>query len=73
VLNWTSITGANSYNLYRGAQTGGPYSLIGSLSATTYTDSSVIAGTTYFYVITAANGIGESPKSSELASTAPKP
>jgi hypothetical protein len=73
VLNWTAIKGANSYNLYRGTQTGGPYSLIGSLSATTYTDSNVMAGTTYFYVITAVNGIGESPKSSELASTAPKP
>jgi len=40
--------------------TGGPYSQITSMNAdTTFTDSSVQAGQTYFYVTTAVDGAGK--------------
>ena len=72
-LNWTVIPGATSYKLYRGLQSGGPYNVITSPSSPTYTDTSVVSGTAYFYVVTAVNSVGESPKSTELSSVAPKP
>jgi len=51
-LVWT-YTGADSYNVYRGTTSGGPYSLIANTTSTysTYLDSDVINGTTYYYVV----------------------
>ena len=72
-LNWTVIPGATSYKVYRGLRSGGPYTVITSPSSPTYTDTSVVSGTAYFYVVTAVNSVGESPKSTELSSVAPKP
>lgn len=49
-LSWgASTTPAVTYNVYRGTQTGGPYSKINpsAVNATTYADSSVTAGQTY--------------------------
>ncbi len=57
-LSWSpsSSTSVVGYNIYRGVATGGPYSKIDSGNPdTTYTDSSVQAGQTYFYVTTAVD------------------
>jgi fibronectin type 3 domain-containing protein len=58
-LSWSpSTSGVVGYNLYRGTQVGGPYStkLNSSLiSTTSYTDSCVQSGTTYYYVSTSVN------------------
>jgi hypothetical protein len=58
-LSWTASTSADisGYNVYRGTQSGGPYSKINaSLNASTgYTDSTVSDGQTYYYVTTAVN------------------
>jgi fibronectin type 3 domain-containing protein len=45
------------YNLYRGNVSGGPYTLInaGVLPQTSYQDSDVMAGQTYYYVTTAVD------------------
>jgi hypothetical protein len=61
-LSWaagtTSITG---YNIYRGTSSGGPYSKLNSslLTSTSYSDTSVTAGTTYYYVATEQNSSGQ--------------
>src|SRR5439155_407351 len=50
-LNWTpSASTVMGYYVYRGAQTGGPYAKLNAAPAslTTYTDSTVQAGQTYF-------------------------
>lgn len=67
-LSWTpglggSITG---YNVYRGTTSGGETLLISLGVTTTYTDSTLSTGTTYYYKITAVNPAGESDLSNEL-------
>jgi fibronectin type 3 domain-containing protein len=64
------------YNIYRGTKTGGPYNKVNSSlnTDTTFTDSSVTAGATYFYVVTAVDGTGtESPFSNEAKAVIPTP
>jgi hypothetical protein len=54
-LTWNPETSSvQGYYVYRGGQTGGPYTRISSLQAgTTFSDSAVSSGQTYFYVVTA--------------------
>jgi hypothetical protein len=49
-LSWTD-TGAAGYNVYRATTSGGPYSFIGSTTDSSYVDSDVIGGITYYYVV----------------------
>ena len=76
-LSWTASTSpVVGYNVYRGSVSGGPYTLItGSLVAgTAYTDLTVQAGQTYFYVVTAVDASGnESVFSNEVSATIPTP
>jgi hypothetical protein len=74
-LSWDNgDSTATSYKVYRSSVSGGPYAPINSspLSATTYKDSTVTAGATYFYVVTETNSSGvESQFSSEVTATVP--
>ena len=74
-LSWNpSPSGPVSYNVYRGTQSGGPYQKLNSspVSTTTYTDNSVLAGQTYFYVVTAVDSRNmESVHSNEVSATIP--
>ena len=57
-LSWDASTSAViGYNVYRGTQSGGPYQkLTSSLQPdTSYTDSTVLSSTTYYYVATAVD------------------
>jgi hypothetical protein len=75
-LNWnaSSSSGVTGYNLYRGTTTGGPYTLLTSLGvATSYTDSSVASGQTYYYVVRALNSSGESGNSNQAQAVVPSP
>jgi hypothetical protein len=56
-LNWVASTSPNivGYNVYRGTTAGGPYVHIGFVGGTSYVDSSVSSGQTYFYVATAVD------------------
>jgi fibronectin type 3 domain-containing protein len=58
VLSWTASTSiVVGYYVYRGTQTGGPYTRLNStpVAVTGYTDSTVQSGLTYFYVVTAVD------------------
>ena len=69
-LRWTQSTssGVTQNKVYRSTTSGGPYSLLATLSATTtYSDSNVGAGQTYYYVITAVNGGGQSGYSNQAS------
>src|SRR6267143_2973703 len=74
-LSWNpSLSAVVSYNVYRGTQSGGSYQKLNSLPAptTTYTDNSVLAGQTYFYVVTAVDSRNvESVHSNEVSTTIP--
>ncbi|MGZ4788258.1 MAG: fibronectin type III domain-containing protein, partial [Terriglobales bacterium] len=55
-LAWDPVTGDPTmygYEVLRGSQSGGPYTLIATITSATYTDSNVISGTTYYYVVRA--------------------
>ena len=74
-LDWTdsTTTQLNGYNVYRSTTSGTGYTkLTGTLAAASkYEDSAVASGTTYYYVVTAVDGVtGESPFSTELLQTA---
>jgi predicted RNase H-related nuclease YkuK (DUF458 family) len=68
-LSWTGSSGATSYNIYRGTSSGEESKITTGVSATTYTDSSAVNGTTYFYEVTAVNSTGESGRSNEVKAT----
>jgi hypothetical protein len=76
-LGWTASTSTVAgYNVYRGTQSGGPYAVLnGSPDASTsYTDTSVQAGQTYYYVVTAVDNAGvESVFSNQAQAVIPTP
>ena len=67
-LTWTAPSGATGYNLLRGT-TSGVYDTITKTASTSYTDTTVIGGTTYYYVVQATNVGGASPNSIETNAT----
>lgn len=71
-LSWSAIVGATSYNVKRSTTAGGPYTTVstgGSVTAASYTDTTAVNGTTYYYVVTALNGSGEGAPSAEAYAT----
>jgi len=68
-LSWTASSGATSYNVKRATVTGGPYSTVGSPTTTSFTNTGLTNGTTYFYVVTAVNASGESGSSAQVSAT----
>ncbi|MGH6835558.1 MAG: fibronectin type III domain-containing protein [Methylocella sp.] len=64
-LSWSVAGGATSYNVYRGATRGSETLLHSGVDGTTFEDSNLADGTTYYYQVTAINGAGESGKSNE--------
>jgi hypothetical protein len=70
-LTWTASTSTISgYNVYRGAVSGGPYTKINSspVAILTYSDSTVLSGSTYYYVTTAVDSSGDESVYSNAAS-----
>jgi hypothetical protein len=72
-LSWTTSSGAASYAVKRGTASGGPYTTVGSPAGTTYVDTSLANGTTYYYVVTAVNTIGASGNSNQATATPAAP
>jgi fibronectin type 3 domain-containing protein len=68
-LSWTASSGATSYTLYRGTSSGSETSLISGLTSTTYTNTGLTNGTTYYYKVTATNTAGTSAYSNEASAT----
>jgi hypothetical protein len=72
-LSWTqsSTPGVTQNSIYRGTTPGGPYTLRATISATTsFQDTSVTSGTTYYYRVTAISAGGESSQSNEASARA---
>ncbi|NOZ67934.1 MAG: hypothetical protein GXP46_01490, partial [Deferribacteres bacterium] len=65
-----SFGSAAGYNIYRSDVSGGPYAMLNAspLSEKSYTDTGLVNGNTYYYVVTAVDAYGnESPYSPEAA------
>jgi cellulose 1,4-beta-cellobiosidase len=69
-LSWTASSGATSYNVLRATTGAGPYASIASgVAMTSYSDSTVTNGTTYYYVVQAVNSGGASGNSNPASAT----
>ena len=77
MLTWNTVEGATSYRIYRSTSKGSGYSLLGTVTATSYTNTGAKAGTTYYYRVKACNDAGLSPYSNivsgKVKSVTPKP
>ncbi|MCP1310300.1 cohesin domain-containing protein [Paenibacillus tyrfis] len=74
VLTWSNPSGIGKFNIKRSEVSGGAYTTIASnVDATTYTDSALELGKTYYYVVTAVNSNEESANSNEVSVTLPYP
>jgi fibronectin type 3 domain-containing protein len=66
-VSWTSLVTAASYKVKRSTISGGPYTTIASPVVNSYTDSTLVNGNTYYYVVSAVNPSGESTNSPEIS------
>jgi Glycoside hydrolase family 44/Fibronectin type III domain len=72
-LSWTASSAATSYHVKRSTVSGGPYTQVAAPAASSYTDTSLTNGTTYYYVVSAVNSNGESANSSQASATPSAP
>lgn len=80
-IAWTYTQGTDlavGFNVYRSTVTGGPYTQINTtlipINTLTFTDSIVVGGTSYFYVVDAqdANGVHSAQSLESLAAVIPQ-
>jgi TatA/E family protein of Tat protein translocase len=67
-ISWSPSSGASNYNVKRSGNSGGPYALIASTAATSYSDEGLASGT-YYYVVTSIGSYGESVNSIEVSAS----
>ncbi len=68
-LSWTGSSGATGYYVKHSTTTGGPYTQLPATGATSFTDTGLTNGTTYYYVVSAYNSYGQSANSAEVSAT----
>jgi hypothetical protein len=67
-LSWSAVPTAASYSLMRSVVSGGPYTTVASgLTSTSFTDTAVTRGVTYFYCVTADGSTGQGVPSAEVS------
>jgi alpha-galactosidase len=66
LLNWNPTLAAVTYNVKRATVSGGPYNTITNVPVATFTDSTVVSGATYYYVVSAVSSLGEGSNSLEV-------
>ncbi len=59
-LSWTPAPGVDNYTVKRATSSGGPYTSVATVSNNSYTDTSLINGTTYYHIVTPTNSSGAS-------------
>ena len=69
-LAWTAGVNATNYRVKRSTSAGGPYTLVASnVKGLQHLDTGLLNGTTYYYVVTGVNILGESGNSPEASAT----
>lgn len=72
-LTWSPVVTATNYFIRRSNILGGTYTIIAATSATNFTDTNVVGGVPYYYVVSAINLGGEGSNSVEVSATPPVP
>jgi aryl-phospho-beta-D-glucosidase BglC (GH1 family) len=72
-LSWNAVAGATSYSLYRTTKSGSEPATasVTGITGTSYTDTGLNDGTTYYYRVVAVNGSGASGFSTEAHAATP--
>ena len=65
-LQWNAFPGATSYTVKRASASGGPYAPVATVTGTSFTDSKLANGTTYYYVVSMTSGGVQSPDSAPV-------
>src|SRR5437667_10106496 len=65
-LSWAAVSGATSYNVKRSTTGGTGYLTIANATGTSYTNSGLTNGTTYYYVVSGVCSCGEGANSSQV-------
>jgi hypothetical protein len=68
-LTWNASSGATSYTVKRSTVNGSGYANIASPTTTSYTNTGLTNGTTYYFVVSATNGSGTSGNSAQASAT----
>ena len=68
-LTWTAPFGTSRYSVKRWTTSDPTHVEIGTPSGASYTDTSAANGTTYYYVVSASNGLGTSADSDAISAT----
>ncbi len=69
LLTWNVSPGATNYVLQSSTTDGGPYNTIASTAAISYLNTGLTNGTTYYYVVFAADADGQGPLSAQAGAT----
>ena len=69
-LTWNAVSGATSYRVFRSESRGTGYSLLGTTTATSYTNTGAAVGKTYYYRVKAVNSVGTSGHSNIVSGKA---
>jgi len=74
-ISWPAVTGATSYNIYWSSTPGVTKANGTKVAAATspYTKPALSAGTAYYFIVTAANSVGESAASTQVTATTAAP
>ena len=62
-IKWTAVSGASKYYVYRSGSKDGTYTLLGTTTATNYTDNKANAGYTYYYKVKAVSKVSSGANS----------
>jgi hypothetical protein len=66
-LSWTASVNATSYNVKQAAVSGGTYTTSTNVTGLAYTNTGLVNGTLYYFVVSAVNSFGESTNSAQVS------
>jgi len=68
-ISWNAVTDASGYYVYRSDDISGPYAQVGSTTGTSYKNSSLSPGTTFYYKVAARNSYTGGEQSTVVSAT----
>ncbi len=72
-LNWTMVSGATAYNLWRSTDSGASFQLVTTTPGSSYVDTNALNGQTNYYKLTASDACGAGYYSTVAAVLLPLP